>query len=456
MNESRVKERARERLFEAEVREVFGMSAAVPRRTARASAWAAAAIALLAVGAVAAVAVSMRHDRASAQEPAPFDPMQPRWEAWWDLWTNNVDLTSSSQLADLDVARALSFRPRESALPLGGVLTAPGLRTLCVWGETTATEWNRGAEARDLTRLAITQAPRLGPEQLRELRLLPNLRELDLTQSPSRFTGACGQAVAELPRLQMLMLNEVDATADGIAALSGLAELDTLMLWSNPSKGGPFTELVGAITGLRNLRALGLWPRAETTFAAGDLHELARLPRLEVLDLGFGKLDDDALRALPDGLVSLGLADLRPATADGVRELARRRGLRAIELHADVPEHLEAAMAHVLRTLPIERVELWTAQPALLTALADCATLTRMTVRSPYDADYGRFAELTSLRELELHHRRYPDPSQLEALRNAPNLRILHLYGGRPPDDTMRDAIREAVGADIQVEFPRR
>jgi Leucine-rich repeat (LRR) protein len=122
---------------------------------------------------------------------------------------------------------------------------------------------------------------------------LTNLEELSLASTP--IDDAALQALAGLPNLRKLDLNQTGATGRGLVHLAKLPKLAELSL-AGSKVSDLFAEEVGTLTKLERL------PLASCTFSDAGLKHLADLSNLKHLDLTGTQVTADGVAALQQAL----------------------------------------------------------------------------------------------------------------------------------------------------------
>jgi hypothetical protein len=133
----------------------------------------------------------------------------------------------------------------------------------------------------------------------------------------------CLRAVATLPRLEWLMLEDLRVSNQSLACLAGIEGLKTLSIYELVTDERP---MLSHLPPLGQLEALSLWG---TSVDDDDLRRLAVLPRLASLSLG--------------GSISRA----SPISPSGLAKLAAIKTIEELELHDDVesPQAIEALIA---------------------------------------------------------------------------------------------------------------
>lgn len=464
-NERLVQQRARDRLFAAELAEVLG--APVREEVGAAAApqpwnWLAAALVLFGVCVASGVAwLRAREALTEAQQPRGFDAVDPWYEHEppWDAGGRRYVGHEAELPAVPSTTTDLAVDARRPPL-LAAVIERPGVRRLHLVRnprELDRATWQALGRMPDLEALILQPPLQVVAADLRELRAAPKLASLTIS-SEGTFDTELAAAVVELPRLAMLALHRMELNAGGIAALSGLPHLERLFL-DEVALDGDAAAALATLRGLRLLHVAGAGERA-TALLPAQVAPLAKLPRLEVLFLQNLQLEDAALAALPAQLRSLELPLLPDVTAAGFRALRRLTQLRS--LSCSVPEAADArsALVEVLGALPLEhcRVHLRGAalDSAVWGALQRLPNLRRLDVGSRHDlADVvARSAQLRSLVRLTLRCPELPAPEVLRPLVGHPRLRRLELSLANGPIRVAAEpiaALRAVLGPGVEL-----
>ncbi|MDB5313540.1 MAG: Regulatory sensor-transducer, BlaR1/MecR1 family [Gemmataceae bacterium] len=185
------------------------------------------------------------------------------------------------------------------------------------------------------------------------------------------------RAVGSFPRLKRLFLKNRQATDDGLRALTGLGDLEVLMVWD----AGRITDAgVGHLAGLTKLQ--------KVHFSNGKLGDDAlavfgRLPAIRELSLQGNSISDDGLKHLAGlkqlrslwvgmsrrpitdagarhlaGLTALEELDLQKAqlTDAGVAALKDLKELRSLYLRGDREAITDASIEHLLGMTKLQRL----------------------------------------------------------------------------------------------------
>lgn len=457
-----VAERARERLFAAEITEAVGGTLCadqVPERDQRAGAghWLRAAMMLFGVAVAIAVGCLQLDAGREAQQPVAFDPVFPPLGEDLPYGAGQgvlIDLLGTESPPDLD---AMCVRTTSPSWPkLAG---RRGVRWLKVLGgidrDTTPTpaQLQTIASMPDLQALHLWTPPKRLPagDSLRELRAAVQLRTLGLW-GDARVTldGELASAISELPRLRMLLLSQVPLTAEGVRRLALLPALEQLRIERTVYDDSVF-DAFGA---LRGLQVLHLWSADAKTSQVGLLtpermRALARVPKLVELGLSGFDCDDASLAALPVTLQSLRLEHLRGPTAAGWRQLARLRQLRSLHWIAKEDQETTQALTAVVESLPLEQF-FWASGPipaSMWSALEAKKGMRSLAVRIPHDltAFAERLAGLQKLERLRLFCAELPATPELLRVHQLPLLRRLEIVPAPPLEKGSVDAFAERV-----------
>ncbi|MCA8950302.1 MAG: hypothetical protein KDE27_12425 [Planctomycetes bacterium] len=460
---------AEERLFDAELAEVLGVSVEAvaepgagrgsPRRL-----WLAAAVALFGLAITFAVAfASAAADRVEAQDPESLEPPQPLPILFWQSGSAPPAVATQSlmfQLGDGDLS-PLSRYERLQNLRVFAVKPGRACR---------AGFFAPLVPLAQLEVLRVVVPAAMGTEVLRELRGLEHLRFLSLDlQRP--LTVADVAALGEIHGLVSLGLEAqnlgagdlgavaVDAAA--MRALSDLSHLQALRLERLPGcTAATLRELRGA-HGLRRLILVGFgtqpvatefgWQPAEDSagFTADIARALAELPLLEDVWLEACAVTPAALQALPVGLRAFGLTGCPDADAEVVRAIARFGELELLRLDRaqdlndqlgrpraadaepprDLPDQraVARAQAELVRDLPIRELRSdYGLHEEVAAALADAGQLAVVELIRSGATDVSAVAAVPALTRLTLNQCRV-HADDLAPLRPAKALRELRM-----------------------------
>jgi Leucine-rich repeat (LRR) protein len=302
-------------------------------------------------------------------------------------WAGHDAMTSLSKAESTEI---LELRDtRVGNFSLNQIKALPKLRDVTFEG--TTFNDNSPLYFRDLpiTRF-VCNCPRIGDGALRTLRHTQTIEQLELRETSITPLGI--ELLPKLERLQGLVLLDRDIGAEGFTALASVPGLQRLEL-SGDVENARMPGL-GALTGLRELRLRH--PQLDDRVT----EELAKLERLEVLDLAGSRISDVGLAHLGKlaALRELHLSGSR-VTNRGLEQLAALSDLQILSLdHTDVvDEGLAAFVRHpslrelrldstlvtdasieTLRSLPkLERVSLTgtVVSRAAIAGLADHPTL---------------------------------------------------------------------------------
>lgn len=240
---------------------------------------------------------------------------------------------------------------------------------------------------------------RLGDVGLRQLRHTKTIRHLELRETS--VTGPGLEILGELLHLESLVLLDRDIGEVGLRHLAALSKLELLEL-SGPIED-PSMKGLGGLVGLRTLRLAH--PQIDDRIAP----QLAKLTRLQWLDLGDTKITDDGLSGL-SGLTELRTLHLHHTriTNRGLAQLAKLTALEELTLHST--DLVDAGVTHLaalqrLHTLRLDRT--------LIT-----------------DAAIDTLVQLRALRRLNLAHT-VVTGAGVARLRELPELEVLELEGIR-------------------------
>ena len=360
MNEEQVRERARERRLSADLAAVLGTTVAgidaveaSPAR--RRGGWLAAAMVVL--GVAVAFGVAQLRDGGDELQERAFDPVDPWYEAEWPFRVPFDVLREPADVAALPADRTrftvILHRP-EGRATLDALLRRDRIdELLLMTGEQgeVVVPWSAIAARVHLRSLAISGAAGgVDARSLRALRRLPDLRTLALMSIGRPLDAELGAALVELPKLRQLTCSQVAIEPEGLSALSGLPDLDTLVLHVDESTHAEVGELLSSIARLRTLRALML--EGELRVDAASLGRLQVLDRLAVLALSHLDAGGDVLAAVPERVESLMVGRSRRWGVDDVAKLARLRRLRSLDVHVPLAdEDAQAALCQQLAAL---------------------------------------------------------------------------------------------------------
>lgn len=468
-----VAERARERLFAAEI----AAALAAPMRADEAGdgrssslfgQWLLAALMLLGV----AVAVGVGWLRADAsreaQQPEAFDPVYPRLQEDMPHVPGIVGVEDLAALAALP-PHVDAISTRASSPILEALAGRRGLRLLSIGTgpdgsdpEPTAAALRAIAAIPELEALHLLTTRSPTAEALRELRAAPKLRTLTLGgDSSGSLDRGLAAAIAELPRLQQLFLSRVPLTAAGVRGLSALPDLELLHV--EQSEYGD--EVFAAFGSLRRLRSLSLWALAEggekpRELTAEHVRALGAIPQLVELAIGGFGCEDVVLAALPTTLQSLRLAYVHGATALGLRRLARLPKLRSLQYDGLTNAEIQAALAEVVKTAPIEQLLLLNASLSepmqqALQAQSRVRSL-RLSLDGDVEAVAAQLVQLPKLERLSITCVAVPERAESLRLVELPQLRRLDLLtpgtgaGGRVTDLARR--LQELLGERVVIK----
>lgn len=448
-----VAERARERLFAAEIAAALDVplradEAGDDRSRSLFGQWLLAALMLLGV----AVAVGVGWLRADAsreaQQPDEFDPVFPRLQEDVPLLRIVVGVEDLAALAALP-PHVDAIATRAGSPILEALAGRRGLRLLSIGtgpdgsdAEPTAESLRAIAAIPELEALHLLTTRSPTAETLRELRAAPMLRTLSLGGDHGVvLDGALGAAIAELPRLRQLFLSSVPLTAAGVRCLSALPQLEQLYVEGSDYDDEVFT----AFGSLRRLRGLTLWALDEGAKKPGALtparvRAIGAMPRLVELSLGGFELNDVAVGALPITLQSLRLIGARGTTAAGLGRLARLPKLRSLQWANRADSEIQAALVEVVKTAPIEQF-LWPSAPLsepLWQALQAQPRLRSLQLQLGADVDAvaAQLVRMPRLERLSLSCTALPERPESLRLTELSQLRRLDLLTAGPMGDT--------------------
>ncbi|MFN7586929.1 MAG: hypothetical protein ACK501_14640 [Planctomycetota bacterium] len=456
-----VHERARERLFAAEIAAALGVPVRaedVPSiQRAGAGQWLLAALMLLGVGAAIGVGWLRHAELQEAQQPAEFDPVFPALAEFLPHAGPSVVVDDVDSLAALPTqGDAISVDVPSPVLAALG--PRRGVRKI-------ALGWKLGpsAVAESVAALRFVAAlpdlesvhfvgGSLPPVQaLRELRSVPRLHALMLGGDHRVVLDrALASALADLSHLRLLLLSRVPLTADGVHGLAGLPELE----WLSVERSAYDSQVFAAFPMLRRLRALHLWSSDEPsatpgTLTAADMRALGSIPQLGELALAGFACDDSALAAIPANLQSLRLEHLRGYTPAGLRQLAGMAKLRSLHWIALTDSQLLEALTEVVRAAPLEQF-FWAGGllPAPMWRVLEKKTnLRSLTVQvGPDAADFAaHLVSYAKLERLRLFCRSLPESAEALRLQDLPLLRRLEMVPAPPLEKGSVDAFAERV-----------
>lgn len=456
-----VAERARERLFAAEIAAALGAplrAEDVPsRKRAGSGQWLLAALMLLGVGAAIGVAWLRHVDLREAQQPAEFDPVFPALAEFLPHAGPTVAVDDVEGLKALPMhVDAISVDVPSPVLAALG--QRRGVRKVSLGWQLGPSEIAEAVAAvRVVAALPDLESVHffggsLPPVQaLRELRSVPRLHTLMLGGDHRvALDRSLATAVAELSHLRLLLLSRVPLTADGVHGLASLPELE----WLSVERSAYDGQVFAALPELRRLRALHLWSSDEPTATAGtltaaDMRALGSIPQLVELALAGFACDDAALAAVPAGLQSLRLEHLRGYTAAGLRKLAGMAKLRSLHWIALTDSQLLEALTEVVRAAPLEQF-FWAGGlvPAPMWRVLETKTKLRsLTVQvGPDAADFAaHLVGYAKLERLRLFCRSLPESAEALRLQDLPLLRRLEIVPAPPLEKGSVDAFAERV-----------
>jgi len=467
MNDNVIKLSARERMLDAELGEVLSIPEASNARHTTGSSitrlaswrWSRVAICLVAIGAVTAVNWLNDASRQTAQSPT-FDAVAGPWRAWHSLQFQSRTITNTEQL-QTERSRAITLGAGATTELFAAVLRQPQLEHLTISRDLQDVPWEVFDRHANVQALSLF-GRKLQSEQIRSLRALPNLTRLGISFRGAQLDQAAGRAIAELPKLRMLCVSG-SATPAGIMELTNLPDLDTLAV-SVPTTF--HMDVVHSINKLPSLRALHLTELYGIKMEPSWLNALAKMPKLEVLNLDDATIGDAGIGALPPNLVALQLPTLSDVTPAGLAGLARLKQLKRLGFSRSLPTKLAAARAELAKTCDLERLDCNYEWPdrKLWDALPHAASLRRLTVCRMGDEELTAEAmapckRITQLTEVDVRLTQVPQPQALQPLRELPNLRTVRICVdvGRPgvvaPTPAQITALERALGADIQTVF---
>lgn len=470
--EAGVHDRARARLFAAEIAAVLDVPVRADetgndRSHSRFGQWLLAALMLL--GVAVAVGVGWLHKDASreAQQPEAFDPVYPRLQEDMPHVPGIVGVEDLAALAALP-PHVDAIATRASSPILEVLAGRRGLRLLSIGTgpdgsdpEPTAAALRAIAAIPELEALHLLTTRSPTAEVLRELRMAPKLRTLALGGDGSvPLDRGLAEAIAELPRLQQLLLSRVPLTAAGVRGLSALSDLELLYV----DRTAYDDEVFAAFGSLRRLRGLTLWDLGDGggkpgTLTTARVRSLGAVPRLVELTLSGFYCDEAALAALPTTLHSLRLVNVPGTTAAGLRQLVRLPLLRSLYYDDLNNPEVQGALAEVVKTAPIEQLlmpgtpltePLWQAlqaQPRLRSL--------HLPLGGDFDAVAAQLVRLPRLERLFLSYLSLPERAESLRLTELPQLRRLDLvYDGplknaRAADLTLR--LKELLGDRVVI-----
>lgn len=234
-----------------------------------------------------------------------------------------VDLRSRSQEELVSSVRATAERDNVEEILLSGkavddgliapLLDLPNLKRLKLEntsvGDATVNEL---AERNQLELFYLIDADELTAEGVRRLGAMTQLRNLRI--SGPAVDNKSVQSIFRLTSLAALTLQETAVTDQGIGSLEGLANLKELSLFKSPVTDEAL-EIIGKLPKLAKLRLratkvtganvepLASMPvvdleLAETSFSNRGMPSVARMPKLEKLNLWLTDIDDEGLRHL--------------------------------------------------------------------------------------------------------------------------------------------------------------
>ena len=314
----------------------------------------------------------------------------------------------------------------------------------------------------ELTCLWVSSEEELDAGLLRELRRAPKLQMLFLGPMMSRLsepilTAAVAEALVELPRLRGVVIIG-HATEEGLKKLAGLPHLDTLLL-----EGCAFDEAkLQAVSSLRQLRTFG------ATLGGGErkvwviqLKNLAKLPRLQALDLSAFEIDDEVLRGLPEQLEAFGFSAHAAITPDGLLALSKRKHLRRLTLRSGLRRDLQESFGQLLAGSGIESLScLETPTAALWSAFQAAPSLRILSLRNLFALDQiSEVCKLQRLESLSLRCRELPDAAAIAPLKTMASLRQLNLQldpGTAKPGAQQLEALQQCLGSRIELQLRSR
>ncbi|MFO1032423.1 MAG: hypothetical protein U1F60_15180 [Planctomycetota bacterium] len=444
-----VHERARERLFAAEIAAVLDAPLRVDEsaggRRSVVGQWLMAAMMLLGVAVAVGVGWLSRGGLDEAQQPGGFDPVFPAVDdvLWGDdgLFSVTADLEALSVLPERGVRRLAVGASRSG----GGPASVEFLAAV--------------ARIQDLHTLLLSPGGVPSPEAIRELRAAPHLQTLALSgEHDVPFDAAIAGACAELVQLRRCVLSRLPMTREGLQALGTLPLLDRLWI-----DGVPISEEVAAAIGaLRQLRSLDLicmpGQRRQEPLTASMLRSITAAPRLVDLGLSGFLGEPGALSALSPRLQAVRLTACDWAGAGDLRDLAALPGLRSLAWNAPIDAERETALAEVVGKVPLEQFEASVpVSPRLLEVLAGAPRLRglRLQVGSDPGALVAVLPRLRRLELLRLACEPAPAANSLQPLQALANLRRVELVPntvpGRESLDQLATELRAMLGERVQV-----
>jgi RNA polymerase sigma factor (sigma-70 family) len=288
-------------------------------------------------------------------------------------------------------------------------VTDEGLGELAAW---------KNLEILDLEYTKITDAG------LKDLPAFEKLRELTL--SGMKMTGASLKPVARLRELRTLRLNGTAVTDAQLRDLAGLQQLRTLEL--NYSWQGVTADGLKALAGLKELRTLDLYM---TTVMDEGMKTLAGLTNLEELTLGNGVTDaglKEVVRLQHLRMLAFHGNGSIQVTDASIPYLARLPKLQHLELGGTQVTGRglkELAVLDNLRTLDLNRTQVNDAGLQGVAALRQLEALSLANTKVT-GACLKELSTLPRLASLDLSFTEVPDAALLE-LRGFPALRLLHI-----------------------------
>lgn len=448
-----VHERARERLFAAEIAVVLEAplradEAAGGRRSVVGQ-WLMAAMMLLGVAVAVGVGWMSRAGLDEAQQPGAFDPVFPPFEdgviGGGAVFSVPADLEALSALSDRGVVRLTVGASRLGGFPavpasaefLAAVARLPNLRTLL-----------------------LTEGGVPSPEALRELRVAPHLQTLVLAgEYDVPFDAAIGAACAELVQLRQCVLSRMPMTREGLRALGTLPLLDVLWL----ENAAISDEVAAAIGELRRLRSLELMYVPDQGLAAprlskASLRSIAAAPRLVSLGLDGFDGEPGSLASLPSQLQALRLTACEWAGPTELRRLAALPRLRSLVWNGSIDAERAQALAEVVRAVPLEQFGASVPLPLLLReALTNVPKLRGLRLQGQDDPDalVAMLKHLTKLELLRFGCEPLPAANALQPLRELAQLRRVELVRNSATDqatyENLAKELRAMLGDAVQV-----
>ena len=237
----------------------------------------------------------------------------------------------------------------------------------------------------------------------------------------TKVTDAGLKHLAGMKKLQRLELGFTAVTGAGLADMPD-APLTWLFL-NNAGSGTP--ESVRAICRFKRLQLL--WVGSDTLGDAEARTLFRSLPELREANIGYARLTDDGLDAVPEAkhLAGLYLRNTR-VTGDGLKHLARAAGLQSLEI--DYTPVRDAGLAHLRQVPRLSRLRLenTAVTNAGLDHLAGVADLEELhLINTPVtDAGAKQLAGFRNLRRLQLDGSRITD-EVLKHLGGCPTLQGL-------------------------------